>query len=62
MNRKLPVWALIVLDITLCGAALCIFALFHHVLPQSQEPIAVTAPQAPDAAQMPTFEFDFGEE
>ena len=29
------------LDIVLCGLALVVFALFHHVLPRSQEPLGI---------------------
>ncbi len=36
MHRKhLPIWAIIILDILAAGAALCVFALFHHVLPMA---------------------------
>lgn len=35
-NKKLlPGWAVVLLDIVALGAALCVFALFHHVLPKS---------------------------
>jgi hypothetical protein len=30
----LPGWAIIVLDVLTLGVALCVFALFHHVLPK----------------------------
>lgn len=30
----LPGWAIVVLDVLALGAALCVFALFHHVLPR----------------------------
>lgn len=36
----MPVWALIVIDILVTGAGLCVFALFHHVLPSRLEPEA----------------------
>ena len=35
-NRNvLPGWAIIVLDVLALGTALCVFALFHHVLPRA---------------------------
>lgn len=33
-KKPLPAYLLILIDILLTGAALCIFALYHHVLPQ----------------------------
>ena len=35
IKRKMPTGILILMDILLAGAALCVFALFHHVLPQA---------------------------
>lgn len=32
-KRQLPVWLLAVLDLLLTGAVLCVFAVFHHVIP-----------------------------
>ena len=33
-RRKTPVWRLIIQDIFLTGLVLCVFALFHHVIPR----------------------------
>lgn len=33
-RRILPAWLVVILDILAVGAALCVFALFHHVLPK----------------------------
>ncbi len=33
-KRLLPGWAVVLLDIVALGAALCVFSLFHHVLPK----------------------------
>lgn len=33
-RKRLPWWGLAILDLLLTGLLLCIFALFHHVLPQ----------------------------
>lgn len=33
-KRVLPGWAIVVLDVLTLGVALCVFALFHHVLPK----------------------------
>lgn len=42
-RRRLPLWMLIVQQLVLTGLVLCVFALFHHVLPRlynrAQEPI-----------------------
>lgn len=37
-TRLLPVWAVLTIDILCLGIALCVFALFHHVLPQQMHP------------------------
>ena len=34
-QRKLPIWAILIIDLLIAGVALCVFALFHHVIPQS---------------------------
>lgn len=34
----LPVWAVLLIDLLCLGVALCVFALFHHVLPQQMRP------------------------
>ncbi len=62
-RRPRPLWVLIVCDAALLGAALVVFALFHHVLPRHEQSVgivssrnvvrveapAVTATQAPAA-------------
>ena len=54
-KKLLPLWALIVLDTLALGAALVVFALFHHVLPRSvsagQQVRPVSATPAPVAVQ-----------
>ena len=49
-NRRMPLWLLVLLQLALAGAVLCVFALFHHVIPYRQlrrggmpEPIAAVA-------------------
>lgn len=65
MKKQRPLWLLIVQQLVLTGLVLCVFALFHHVLPRfsekAAEPIAVIPhvresaapaerPQAPEEA------------
>ena len=33
-KKRMPIWKLVATDILLTGVFLCVFALFHHVLPQ----------------------------
>lgn len=33
-KRRYPLWQLLIADLLITGIAICIFALFHHVLPQ----------------------------
>ncbi|MHB8130375.1 MAG: phosphodiester glycosidase family protein [Mobilitalea sp.] len=33
-KKRMPIWMLVATDILLTGVFLCVFALFHHVLPQ----------------------------
>lgn len=40
-QKHMPVWQLVAMDVVLIGLSLCVFALFHHVLPQGQ-PIDVS--------------------
>ena len=49
----LPLWKLLVQQLLLTGLVLCVFALFHHVLPRAQESldIAVERPAAQTAAE-----------
>lgn len=50
-KKPLPVAALAAIDILLSALALCIFALFHHVLPQSLEPEPLPVTQAADTEE-----------
>ena len=34
MKRRMPVWAMVIMDVLITGAALCVFSLFHHVIPR----------------------------
>ena len=62
-RRRLPLWALVLLQLALTGAVLCVFSLFHHVIPYRQrrqggmpEPIAAVAraeTPAPTEAPIP---------
>lgn len=61
-QRKLPIWAILIIDLLIAGVALCVFALFHHVIPQShvdtedvihmENPFAT--PYVPTATPAPT--------
>lgn len=58
-RRQLPVWLLIVLDVFLIGLFLNAYALFHHVIPQAEEVVALptlsrTSTPAPTASPAPT--------
>lgn len=33
----MPIWQMVIIDIALTGICLCVFALFHHVLPQHSD-------------------------
>ncbi len=35
-RKKTPLWLLLLLDLLLAGALLCVFALFHHVIPYTR--------------------------
>lgn len=63
-KRHLTVWQLVIMDVVLIGLSLCIFALFHHVLPRqdqvdlSKRPGSTTPPAGymtadPAATSMP---------
>ena len=48
----------ILIDIVLCGAALAVFALFHHVLPRQQQSVGIVIPnpyktEAPSSLALP---------
>lgn len=47
---KTPAWRLIIQDILLTGLVLCIFALFHHVIPRMG--IAKAEPPKPTSAAL----------
>ena len=66
--KKIPLWAMIVLDLLALGVCLVVFALFHHVLPRSMEsdaPRLVSATPAPTvrpaATPVPAAEPDVSE-
>lgn len=48
-RKQLPAYALVIIDILLTGASLCVFSLFHHVLPRrgSTPPKQITVIQQP---------------
>lgn len=53
-DRRLPIWAVILLDIAGLAACLLIFALFHHVLPLAQQSAArVVLPPVQTVASAP---------
>ena len=56
-KRLLPGWAVVLLDVLALGAALCVFALFHHVLPKygqgSIQDIVNVEKASPTASQPP---------
>lgn len=41
--RPLPVWVLVALDVLLIGISLVVFALFHHVIPHSEESTGIVS-------------------
>ncbi|MBE5772396.1 MAG: phosphodiester glycosidase family protein [Clostridiales bacterium] len=42
-RRQRPVWALIILHILALGAALLVYALFHHVIPRTSEAVGIVS-------------------
>lgn len=36
-QKHMPVWQLVIMDVVLIGLSLCVFALFHHVLPSAEQ-------------------------
>ena len=65
LQRPLAAWLVLLVDIALVGAALLVFALFHHVLPKSMESTGIvsTREQAavlqtalPEETPVPTVE------
>ncbi|MDR1598798.1 MAG: phosphodiester glycosidase family protein [Oscillospiraceae bacterium] len=57
-KRIFPAWAVVCLDFTIFAAALVVFALFHHVLPQSmgQRAVVITDPAESTAMSRATSE------
>lgn len=49
-RRRFPLWAAFMADVVIAGALLCMFALFHHVIPQEWQ----TSP--PPSASVPSDE------
>ena len=74
--KKLPLWAVIMVDLLALGAMLIVFALFHHVLPRAMEqeapwlvsttpvpmPAPTVRPATPPALENPTSEPSLPEE
>lgn len=52
--RLLPVPVLAVIDVVLAGAALCVFSLFHHVLPSRGNQQGVEIPRPDTSSTAPT--------
>lgn len=46
-KKKMPVWAMIVLDVLLICCVLIVFAYFHHVLPQDVESVGLVIEKPP---------------
>lgn len=36
-QKHMPVWLLVIMDVVLIGLSLCVFALFHHVMPRQDD-------------------------
>jgi exopolysaccharide biosynthesis protein len=66
MKKQTPAFLLVIYDILLIGAALCVFALFHHVLPRAyavEQPVEGVISESAavvGAASMVSFEGDEG--
>lgn len=56
-DKRMPVWALVVMDLLLTGLCLCLFALYHHVLPRhlnNEEVVVATVVEGEDTTfQLP---------
>lgn len=50
-HRLLPVPVVVLIDVVLAGAALCVFALFHHVLPRVSENQGTVIPRPTSSAE-----------
>jgi hypothetical protein len=60
LPRKIPLWAKFLIDFFALGAALCVFALFHHVLPKdmSDSGTVITRPSDFPQFQLPSGNTD----
>lgn len=55
-DKRMPVWGLIITDILLTGVFLCIFALYHHVIPRnihSEALVVATVKEGNNSFAMP---------
>lgn len=50
-KRPLPVWVVVTIDTLLLGVALCVFSLFHHVIPRNVEAVGISSSRESMAAQ-----------
>ena len=46
-GNQLPGWVLILIDVALTGIVVCVFALFHHVLPRKSSNPGIDIPRPP---------------
>ncbi|MBR7143214.1 MAG: phosphodiester glycosidase family protein [Clostridia bacterium] len=53
-SKHLPIWAMAVIDALLLGVGLCVFALFHHVLPQAYSSAPISPAFPGDSASLYT--------
>lgn len=54
MKKCAPLWLVIAADILLAGVILCVFALFHHVIPSMKASRAAESTASPAQAAAPT--------
>ena len=56
-----PAYLLVLIDVLLTGVALCVFALFHHVLPQALkgDNIEINRPSTAALAALHTLKLGF---
>ena len=52
-KRRAKWWLPVVLDVSIAGVILCLFALFHHVLPAAEKPLDSIAPPVVQTPQEP---------
>ena len=50
-NRPAGIWKRLALDVLIAGAALMVFALFHHVLPRQQQSLNIVIPNPYETRQ-----------